>query len=418
VVKKYFKSDFFRNVATLSLGTALAQAIPILISPILTRLYNPHDFGELTLFTSLTALLCVVASLRYEIAILLPEKDEDAQLLARLSGKIAIVLVLALTLALPFWYLANNYHQTNSFHSLYWLAPVSVFLLAIGQIQSNWLSRKRNYKNMAASRFSQSAGNALVALGNGALGMGYWGLGIATVVGQLCTVLYSYRATGSSIYNRLFTTPFKVFKPIAARYQNFPRYNAPHAFIDSVTNNGINFFIDFLMGGVITGFYGFSFRILKAPSSLVSGAVYQVFYQKVVELHSKQQDIRPHVLKLFMQLFFLALVPFGILFVFGPDIFAFAFGSQWREAGQISAIIAPWLLMNFTISPAACLTSVKEKQQQALVLIIIDVVLKFTAFYLGYLFIKHPHGGFIAFSAVATAMQLYWMGWFYRLAGR
>ena len=39
------KSEFSRNVLTLMTGTTIAQAIPIAISPILTRIYTPEDFG-------------------------------------------------------------------------------------------------------------------------------------------------------------------------------------------------------------------------------------------------------------------------------------------------------------------------------------------------------------------------------------
>ena len=39
------KSEFNRNILTLMTGTTIAQAIPIAISPILTRIYTPEDFG-------------------------------------------------------------------------------------------------------------------------------------------------------------------------------------------------------------------------------------------------------------------------------------------------------------------------------------------------------------------------------------
>jgi O-antigen/teichoic acid export membrane protein len=418
LIKKYLKSDFFRNVATLSVGTAFAQAIPLLISPLLTRLYTPDDFGELTLFTSFTALFVVVASLRYEIAILLPDKDEDALLLTRLSGKIATWVAMGLVIALPCWYLASKYFSPGSFHTIYWLVPASVLLMAANQIQVSWLSRKRNYRNMAKSRFSQAAASGAFTLLFGVLGFGFWGLGAGTVIGQLTTVLVSYRASGKAIYHKILSTPFKTFKPIAQRYQNFPRYNAPHALIDSITNNGINFFIDFLLGSIVTGFYGFTFRLLKAPSLLISGAVYQVFYQRAVEMHNKRESIRPQLLRVYIQLFLLAVVPFGTLFFVGPDLFAYIFGEKWRAAGELSAIIAPWLLLNFVMLPGTCLAAVKEKQASALLYITIDISMRFLAFYLGFNYLDTPHGAFIAFSVVATSMQVFWMGWYYKLAGK
>ena len=54
------KSDFFRNVVTLMTGTTIAQAIPIAISPILTRIYTPEDFGLYALFIALASIIAVV----------------------------------------------------------------------------------------------------------------------------------------------------------------------------------------------------------------------------------------------------------------------------------------------------------------------------------------------------------------------
>ena len=71
------KSEFSRNVLTLMTGTTIAQAIPIAISPILTRIYTPEDFGMFALYMSIASILSVVATGWYELAIMLLKKDED-----------------------------------------------------------------------------------------------------------------------------------------------------------------------------------------------------------------------------------------------------------------------------------------------------------------------------------------------------
>ena len=86
------KSDFVRHVVTLMTGTAVAQAIPIAMSPILTRIYTPEDFGLFALYMSTSALLAEVATGRYELAIMLPKKDEDARDIFVLSVMIATIL--------------------------------------------------------------------------------------------------------------------------------------------------------------------------------------------------------------------------------------------------------------------------------------------------------------------------------------
>ena len=66
------------NILTLMVGTTLSQAVPIAIMPILTRIYTPEDFGLYAIYGAIITILGTIASGRYELAILLPDKDEDA----------------------------------------------------------------------------------------------------------------------------------------------------------------------------------------------------------------------------------------------------------------------------------------------------------------------------------------------------
>jgi O-antigen/teichoic acid export membrane protein len=66
---------FARSVSILVGGTALAQAIAVAASPVLTRIYRPSDFGALQVFISLTGFVMVIAAGRYEFALLLPEDE-------------------------------------------------------------------------------------------------------------------------------------------------------------------------------------------------------------------------------------------------------------------------------------------------------------------------------------------------------
>ena len=56
---KLLKSEFNRNVLTLMTGATVAQAIPVAIAPILTRIYSPEDFGVYALFLSVITIFGV-----------------------------------------------------------------------------------------------------------------------------------------------------------------------------------------------------------------------------------------------------------------------------------------------------------------------------------------------------------------------
>ena len=71
-------SEFTKSTLTLVIGTAIAQSIPFVLQPFLRRIYSPEDFGAISVFLSILAVISIVSSLRYEVAMLLPKEDEDA----------------------------------------------------------------------------------------------------------------------------------------------------------------------------------------------------------------------------------------------------------------------------------------------------------------------------------------------------
>ena len=84
-----FKADVLRLVS----GTSLAQVISLLAAPILTRIYAPEAFGIAALFASITGILSVLACMRYELAIVLPDNDREA------ANLLAVCLVITFLIA-------------------------------------------------------------------------------------------------------------------------------------------------------------------------------------------------------------------------------------------------------------------------------------------------------------------------------
>ena len=89
-------SPFASDILKLVSGTAFAQIITILASPILTRLYSPEAFGFLAIFISITSIIGVIACMRYELAIMLPKSDEKAANLLALC-LLSVVAISGLT---------------------------------------------------------------------------------------------------------------------------------------------------------------------------------------------------------------------------------------------------------------------------------------------------------------------------------
>jgi O-antigen/teichoic acid export membrane protein len=110
------------------------------------------------------------------------------------------------------------------------------------------------------------------------------------------------------------------------------------------------FFIVAFFSSETAGYFALVIRVLSAPLSVVSASVSRVNLKKVVELATARQNIVAYLLKAATVLLCVS-APAALVFIFwGPSIFAFVFGENWREAGEVSRILAFALAFKFVSS--------------------------------------------------------------------
>ena len=81
--KKISNTSVIQNISLLTLGTILSMVISLLFEPLLKRLYEPEDFGKLSLFLKLFNTLIILYSGCYEMAIIVAKKDREAKDIVR-----------------------------------------------------------------------------------------------------------------------------------------------------------------------------------------------------------------------------------------------------------------------------------------------------------------------------------------------
>ena len=123
------KSDsFLINVIKLMGGSVIAQILGIIAAPIITRIYGPASYGISTLFASITSIIGVVACLRYEMSIMLPEKDEDAA--SMLVTSFLFVFITTLLVSLCVFFLGEQVTyllKAPELADYLWLTPAMVY---------------------------------------------------------------------------------------------------------------------------------------------------------------------------------------------------------------------------------------------------------------------------------------------------
>jgi len=393
----------------------LALVIPVLISPILTRLFTPHEFGLIALYAVFVGIVLVLSSARYEQAILLPSKKVNAVNIVYLAMMISTFTVLCLLVVILFFgeFVAEFILGDKELVKLLYFAPMSVFFLSIYQILNYWAIRNSCYKLVAKAKISQAIIISVLHVGFGYLGFGVVGLVVGALVGQLFTMLIMLY--NLNIYNeKEFVNTIKIYA-VLRRYKNFPLMNLLSAILNTVSVK-----IPLLMfGGVygvsVVGFYSLAERVVTMPVSLVGASVAQVYYREVANFKNDLNKIAAISISVFKKMFLIGVVGMSFLGFYGDVIFAFVFGEDWRDAGVYAQYLTPWMLLVFAASPILHLYAVLEKQKIALVFNVSLFLSRFLSVVLAVSFSNSAIVGVIAFSLISVVFWLMQLGYLFSL---
>ena len=98
---------FLQNLMVVMTSTGLAQLLTVCFSPILSRLYDPNDFGVYGTFLSVAGVLSAAVTLQYSEALMLPHKDKEAAGLFWAAGFSAVAITALFSLPwvlFPSWW--------------------------------------------------------------------------------------------------------------------------------------------------------------------------------------------------------------------------------------------------------------------------------------------------------------------------
>ena len=402
-----------RAVLTLVAGGAIAQALPLLLGPWLTRLYTPQQFGVYHLFAAVSANLAVVACARYEFALPLVADAGDAAALRALCLRVLAGVTLASALAGAIWFALSSNGWTA------WL-PVAVTVLGWLSLATLWATRAQAYRALAIARVVQYGGASLAQAGAALLGAGVQGLIVAPIAAAAAAA-----AVLRLPLNDVAPPAPDRWRALARRFRDFPLLNTPHAFMGALQDTVSIAMIAAWQGPVAAGFWGLSLRYLKAPATLVGGAVSQALYPQLAahgaavdhdaEAHAPlrvTREGRAAVRRVMAGLAAIAVPLVLLLWAFAPWAFERLFGADWRGAGELARTLALYIGVHFVAAPLAVVTLAWGAQAWALRLALVGQVAFVAALAAGLKLDGLAGAGW----GVSIAMTLYFGYYFVRLA--
>jgi O-antigen/teichoic acid export membrane protein len=393
-----------QKVAVLAGGTSLAQVLSAVSMPVVSRLYSVSDFGVLTVITSLAHLFAIVMTFRFQVAIPLPSEGAQARDLLRTSLALAAVLgtilfVVIAGVATPLF----TFLKVPEAISFWWFLPLTALGLAVYECFYHWVLRLRRYRQLAGTRLVQAVSNVGASIGLGLFREGPLGLLIGGLLFQCAGAGSLARAlrvaaehTGDAASGsgsepagsmnrpgatepagtgtRRSATPPRSWRETvrtARRFSMFALFGTPSALLNASGLLLPPLIVAALYGSEASGAFGFAFRVVSLPMSLLGVAISQVFLAEASPLMAAEPGKVQHLFRQVSR----RLAPFALLLALGglacPVLFPFVFGSRWAQAGQFAALLALSCAAQMMVSPVSNIAVLTRRQGSQLVL---DVV--------------------------------------------
>lgn len=367
-------------------GTTIAQAIPVFISPILTRLYTPNDFGIAAIYMAIVMLFSSIATLRYELAIMLPKEEEDALNVAALGIFIATMLsFLLLVIIIIFNYYICNLLNNQEISFWLYLAPFSIFFIGLFNVLQYYNNRIKLYKDLAKANVYKSITSAIVRLTVVLIQSGPTGL----ILGQISSQIVANTKLLSNVIrkenlNKIIS--FDKMKYLAKKYDDFPKYSTIAVLANTSSYQITNILISTFFSVTTLGYYSLVQRILGMPSNLIGKAIGQVYYQQAAEEKIKTGTSINIFRKTTLKLALISLPFYIVLYFIVEDLFSFVFGEKWIIAGEYARILIPLYYVRFFVSPITLTNQIYLKNKLGMIWQLGLLFISLVILTIGYLF--------------------------------
>lgn len=354
---------FFRSTRIVLLGMVIAQAIPLLGSLVIARLYVPTEFGAFSTWLGVVMTAAVLVTGRLEMALVIeadgePRRFAMAATLATIccAAAVLVVLVLGAYLVVP---------DTRRFTpGLVLTFLPATLLMAVAQTWQSWAAAEGLYRELSWIRITQALGVTGVQVLVGWLTPNALGLALGHALGLLLGVVAAAYMMPLSLRAFLPWAGFRTkLRAFWIQHRRFPLFALPADLINTAAGQLPLLFITSKFGSEASGLYALSVRILGGPISLLGTAVLDVFKRSAATSYRELGDCRDDYLRTFRVLAALGVVlALGVILVAEP-LYAWAFGETWRRAGVIAVWLMPMFALRFVASPLSYVLYIAGEQR-------------------------------------------------------
>jgi lipopolysaccharide exporter len=411
---------FLTNIAKLFSSSFIAQLVPFIVLPFLTRLYSPDDFGVWAYFLSISGIYSILMTGNYEFAIVLPKEEKEAANVTAAALTIAVIMFIAGVLIIPFFgsLVLKSSGIISGSASAVLLIPATAFVMALFRIANYWNNRDNSFGRIAVGNISRSVSSSLIQLFNGIYSLlTYSGLVIGTLAGYLIGTAFQSAPIAHKLYSGRKSITLPDMKNALKRYKKFPKFFMPSEFLNFLSSNVPVIFLTNLFDVSVTGFYSVPHRFINTPMTMLGSSISQAYFKKSNDIVSSGGSLGSATSGIYEKLFMIGILPMSVIAGYGDHIFGFLLGEKWAVSGVYASFLAPWMLMVFVASPISIVFATLEKQEISLKINVFLLAVRVLAFVIGGIVYGNAMLAVFLFGATGFVFWLFYSFYVIKISG-
>lgn len=323
---------------TVLVGSALGYGLGLAVTPFLSRLYTPQEFGSFSALVAVTGLFSGVSTFRLEVLAQRVSSSNEAAALIRsaLLSAAAWGGVITLTVVVL--------RQFSGLDATWLAVGLLVTLASLQLIGTAIQTREARYRDLAAANFVQGAGIGTLQLIGGLLSPSVW-----TLVAGFGGARLIWLREGSRIRWR-----GKLSKSMQSQAKRFAATSGLGALVNSAGTSAPIILVALAFGELSAGLLAMAIRLLVGPLSVIGQAVAAANMGEIGRsVRESDGQAARHVFSGIRRMLVLGFIPCAAAALVGPIWVPKLLGPGWGDAGVLLAILTPGALGQFAIAPFA-----------------------------------------------------------------
>lgn len=378
-IRNLAKMQLLRDALKLSSGNVLLYLLPIFVTPVLSRLYQPEQFGEWGVFSSVVTIIGVILLGGFEYAVIRCEENEVKKVIKLCLFSVCIILlgsiaffVIGDVMNLPF---VKNFPYPLG-------ALVFLMVNALTLMFQNLANRYKRYWSMSICNLVIGFSQAVLRISFAFCILFVNGLILGTICAQIIGSLFLFIVLFKKLREMMASSSTNLpLMSVAKKFKKFPLYDAPSTLLSFASFNlPIVILLSFYTKGQL-GCYSMVLQLLLMPISVVGAAIGSVYYQRISE-NGTSDGIRTETQNLLKIVIWLSSLP-TIFFCLGGDWLLVKFlGNKWQTAGGMALCLSIWSIATILTQPLLSLYRQLDKQNRMLTFNLLYFVLSIGAIFI------------------------------------